>query len=143
MTDEMVCVRNGVMTGGRMRGCPPIMASKAQEKGKGGRIRRRGIVGGMIVGWVSRDWSLIGLAVEADRFEPKWEDLKCGFCESVILRFVKLESGVRIQELEKGKGNAAKRGDRVEIDYVLRRSNGYFIYACAHSTTLQSLIHVL
>lgn len=40
-------------------------------------------------------------------------------------------AGVRYQELNIGSGPAASSGDVVLFDYVLRRSNGYFIYGAA------------
>jgi hypothetical protein len=47
-------------------------------------------------------------------------------------KFYKLDNGVKVQQLVDGTGKpGAKAGDRVLFDYVLRRSNGYFIYACA------------
>jgi len=48
---------------------------------------------------------------------------------SRFCRFIKTEGGVKIQEIASGSGDAVRNGDRVEIDYVLRRSNGYFIYS--------------
>lgn len=48
---------------------------------------------------------------------------------SGIDRFVKKSNGIRIQELEAGSGEVAQTGDVVVVDYVLRRSNGYFIYS--------------
>lgn len=59
-----------------------------------------------------------------------------GACQAVLLmpfasyRFMKTASGVKIQELRVGSGTAAKQGDRVLLEYVLRRGNGYFIYRC-------------
>lgn len=43
-------------------------------------------------------------------------------------RFVTTPGGVRVQQLAGGTGRSAAPGDRLLIDYVLRRSNGYFIY---------------
>jgi hypothetical protein len=41
---------------------------------------------------------------------------------------MKLGNGVKMQLLASGSGREAQVGDRVLFDYVLRRSNGYFIY---------------
>ncbi|KAL6204158.1 hypothetical protein ACLB2K_021426 [Fragaria x ananassa] len=42
---------------------------------------------------------------------------------------LKLPSGVRIQEIVEGQGPAATEGDLVEINYVCRRTNGYFVHS--------------
>lgn len=68
----------------------------------------------------SGDWSTPGLAQPDDMQQ----------------RFFKLDNGVKVQQLTSGAGRQAEVGDRVLFDYVLRRSNGYFIYACAPVTTL-------
>ena len=59
------------------------------------------------------DWTTPGLGSTEDDFAPK---------------FFKTPNGVAIQELFPGSGQEAHRGDRVLVDFVLRRSNGYFIY---------------
>ena len=49
-------------------------------------------------------------------------------------KFVKLPSGVIIQDLISGTGEREARfGDKILLDFVLRRANGYFIYVCAVS----------
>ena len=63
----------------------------------------------------SGDWSTPGLA-QSDDMQQK---------------FYKIGNGVKVQQLTDGKGTASKAGDKVLFDYVLRRSNGYFIYAYA------------
>lgn len=67
------------------------------------------------------DWATPGLAAPEDEFAPK---------------FFK-KNGVAIQELNPGSGSEARRGDRVLVDYVLRRSNGYFIYATIEGVSFQ------
>ncbi|CAN1171592.1 Peptidyl-prolyl cis-trans isomerase FKBP16-1, chloroplastic [Linum perenne] len=42
---------------------------------------------------------------------------------------LKLDNGVRIQEVIEGEGPEAGEGDVVEINYVCRRSNGYFVHS--------------
>ncbi|XP_022139473.1 peptidyl-prolyl cis-trans isomerase FKBP16-1, chloroplastic [Momordica charantia] len=49
--------------------------------------------------------------------------------EPEIVRTLKLDSGVRIQEVLEGDGAEAHEGDLVEINYVCRRSNGYFVHS--------------
>ncbi|KAK9828646.1 hypothetical protein WJX72_001289 [[Myrmecia] bisecta] len=68
------------------------------------------------------DWSSPGLAAPIDGAQP---------------RFFRTKSGAKIQELSVGSGSAAKEGDQVEIEYVLRRSNGYFIYSTVEGVSFQ------
>ncbi|PQQ20337.1 peptidyl-prolyl cis-trans isomerase FKBP16-1 chloroplastic [Prunus yedoensis var. nudiflora] len=49
--------------------------------------------------------------------------------EPQVIRTLKLPSGVRIQEIVEGQGSAANEGDLVEINYVCRRTNGYFVHS--------------
>ncbi|CAN0922861.1 Peptidyl-prolyl cis-trans isomerase FKBP16-1, chloroplastic [Linum grandiflorum] len=46
-----------------------------------------------------------------------------------VIRTMKLDNGVRIQEVIEGEGAEAGEGDLVEINYVCRRSNGYFVHS--------------
>ncbi|KAG1364298.1 putative Vacuolar protein sorting-associated protein 32 [Cocos nucifera] len=50
-----------------------------------------------------------------------------------LIRYQKLNSGVKFQDIVEGVGLEAHEGDLVEINYVCRRSNGYFV----HSTVNQ------
>ncbi|PNH00131.1 Peptidyl-prolyl cis-trans isomerase FKBP16-1, chloroplastic, partial [Tetrabaena socialis] len=68
------------------------------------------------------DWSSPGLGVPVDPTQPQ---------------FVRLPSGVRYQQLNVGSGPAAGSGDTVLFDYVLRRSNGYFIYGTIEGISFQ------
>lgn len=58
--------------------------------------------------------------------------VKCLCC-----RFYKAPSGTKIQELAIGSGPVATNGDKVSLDYVLRRSNGYFIYSTVEGVSFQ------
>ncbi|XP_060199321.1 peptidyl-prolyl cis-trans isomerase FKBP16-1, chloroplastic isoform X4 [Lycium barbarum] len=49
--------------------------------------------------------------------------------EPDVIRTLKLDSGVRIQDIVEGEGPEAHEGDTVEINYVCRRSNGYFVHS--------------
>ncbi|XP_015880774.3 peptidyl-prolyl cis-trans isomerase FKBP16-1, chloroplastic isoform X1 [Ziziphus jujuba] len=49
--------------------------------------------------------------------------------EPEVIGTLKLPSGVRIQEIVEGKGPEAHERDLVEINYVCRRSNGYFVHS--------------
>ncbi|GLI65625.1 hypothetical protein VaNZ11_009195 [Volvox africanus] len=68
------------------------------------------------------DWSSPGLGAPVDPSQPS---------------FVKLPSGVRFQDLNLGSGPVAGPGDTVLFDYVLRRSNGYFIYGTVEGVSFQ------
>ncbi|WCJ32043.1 FKBP-like peptidyl-prolyl cis-trans isomerase family protein [Euphorbia peplus] len=46
-----------------------------------------------------------------------------------IIRTLNLGNGVKIQEIVKGEGPEAHEGDVVEVNYVCRRSNGYFVHS--------------
>ena len=73
------------------------------------------VTGEVLAKQASGDWSTPGLA-QPDEMQQ---------------RFFKLSNGAKVQQLADGKGRPAEAGDRVLFDYVLRRSNGYFIYSCA------------
>lgn len=68
------------------------------------------------------DWSSPGLASPEDEGVP---------------RFFKTESGVKVQELVEGSGPEATTGNHVLLDFVLRRSNGYFIYGTVEGVSFQ------
>ncbi|THG10229.1 hypothetical protein TEA_003631 [Camellia sinensis var. sinensis] len=49
--------------------------------------------------------------------------------EPEVIRTQKLASGVRIQDIIEGEGPEAHEGSLVEVNYVCRRSNGYFVHS--------------
>jgi hypothetical protein len=49
--------------------------------------------------------------------------------ELAITRDYKTPSGVKIEDIVEGDGLPAREGDMVELNYVCRRSNGYFVYS--------------
>ncbi|XP_052177211.1 peptidyl-prolyl cis-trans isomerase FKBP16-1, chloroplastic isoform X5 [Diospyros lotus] len=49
--------------------------------------------------------------------------------EAEVIRTQKLTSGVRIQDIVEGEGPEAREGSLVEVNYVCRRSNGYFVHS--------------
>lgn len=55
----------------------------------------------------------------------------------VFSRFFKSPQGVKIQELSTGQGQVAEDGDQIELQYVLRRTNGYFIYSTVEGVSFQ------
>eukprot|EP00891_Asterochloris_glomerata_P007084 jgi/Astpho2/7084/e_gw1.00107.237.1_t len=54
-----------------------------------------------------------------------------------LCRFSKTASGVKVQELGLGKGKEARADSTVEVDFVLRRPNGYFIYSTVQGVSFQ------
>ncbi|ESR65907.1 hypothetical protein CICLE_v10009425mg [Citrus x clementina] len=58
-------------------------------------------------------------------FDAPMPDMK----EPEAIRTLKLASGVRIQEIIEGEGPEASEGDIVQLNYVCRRSNGYFVHS--------------
>ena len=87
---------------------------------------REGSATSPLVAWAREDgdWSSNGLA------EPEREG---------ELEFVKTGSGAAYQKFVQrdDTGPAAKAGDAVEVDYVLRRPNGYFIYSTIEGVSFQ------
>jgi len=52
--------------------------------------------------------------------------------------FATTSSGARLQVVDRGaRGDAVHPGDRVEVDYSLRRQNGYFIYSTVEGVSFQ------
>nr|XP_034899683.1 peptidyl-prolyl cis-trans isomerase FKBP16-1, chloroplastic isoform X5 [Populus alba] len=49
--------------------------------------------------------------------------------EPEVIRTLELPNGVRFQEVIEGEGPEAQEGDTVEVNYVCRRSNGYFVHS--------------
>ncbi|OVA01592.1 Peptidyl-prolyl cis-trans isomerase [Macleaya cordata] len=49
--------------------------------------------------------------------------------EPQVLRTQRQVDGVIIQDVVEGKGREAHEGDLVEVNYVCRRSNGYFVHS--------------
>lgn len=47
----------------------------------------------------------------------------------LLLRYFKLPSGTIYEEIAEGAGEGAAKGDLISYNYVLRRSNGYFVYS--------------
>ncbi|CAM8900781.1 unnamed protein product [Rhodiola kirilowii] len=54
---------------------------------------------------------------------------RISFCSIEASRTVKLDSGVKFQDIIEGEGVEAREGDIVEVNYVCRRSNGYFVFS--------------
>ncbi|XP_043710984.1 peptidyl-prolyl cis-trans isomerase FKBP16-1, chloroplastic [Telopea speciosissima] len=58
--------------------------------------------------------------------------------EPEFIRTWKLDSGVKVQDIVEGQGPEAHEGDTVEVNYVCRRSNGYFVHSTLDSFSGES-----
>ncbi|XP_018730784.2 peptidyl-prolyl cis-trans isomerase FKBP16-1, chloroplastic isoform X1 [Eucalyptus grandis] len=56
-----------------------------------------------------------------------------------VFRTSKLPDGVRFQEIVEGEGPEAHDGDLVEVNYVCRRSNGYFVHSTVDQFSGESM----
>ncbi|XP_060199313.1 peptidyl-prolyl cis-trans isomerase FKBP16-1, chloroplastic isoform X3 [Lycium barbarum] len=61
--------------------------------------------------------------------KSSYERMPSLIVKKLLRRTLKLDSGVRIQDIVEGEGPEAHEGDTVEINYVCRRSNGYFVHS--------------
>ncbi|XP_073001751.1 peptidyl-prolyl cis-trans isomerase FKBP16-1, chloroplastic [Typha latifolia] len=46
-----------------------------------------------------------------------------------VIRYQNLDGGVKFQDIVDGEGQEAREGDFVKVNYVCRRSNGYFVHS--------------
>lgn len=70
-------------------------------------------------------------------FENGSSTLSVTLWPNLCIRFFQTASGVRVQELAQGSGPGAEEGDQIELEYVLRRTNGYFIYSTREGVSFQ------
>ncbi|XP_034678101.1 peptidyl-prolyl cis-trans isomerase FKBP16-1, chloroplastic [Vitis riparia] len=63
--------------------------------------------------------------------------------EPEVIRTQKLANGVRFQDVVEGDGPEAQEGDLVEVNYVCRRSNGYFVHSTVDQFSGESMPVVL
>lgn len=82
---------------------------------------------------VAGDWSSPGLGGASTRKTGEGEEGE----ETTSPRFYMTPSRVKVQELSQGQGRSANIGDKLLIDFVLRRSNGYFIYGTVEGVSFQ------
>ncbi|CAI9088160.1 OLC1v1022413C1 [Oldenlandia corymbosa var. corymbosa] len=100
--------------------CRVVMAKKFEQKGAcltNEKVRRRSILQSIVFAPIFANADLILAAPNQDMKEPD------------VIRTLKLASGVRIQEIVEGNGPEVHGGDVVEVNYVCRRSNGYFVHS--------------
>ncbi|VAI56472.1 unnamed protein product [Triticum turgidum subsp. durum] len=84
---------------------------------------RRAVSGLALLGAAASCANLLGvpMPVQAAMLEPD------------VIRYRKLDSGVKLEDVVDGEGPEAREGDLVQFNYVCRRANGYFV----HSTVNQ------
>ena len=68
---------------------------------------------------------------------PRWLSTRQAAIPTRTCRTYKTGSGVSIDDLYEGKGPEAQEGSKLVLDYVLRRSNGYFIYSTVEGVSFQ------
>ena len=85
---------------------------------------------------VAGDWSSPGLGGRSTGRRGGGEEGGEGE-ETTGPRFYTTLSRVKVQELSQGEGRSANIGDKLLIDFVLRRSNGYFIYGTVEGVSFQ------
>jgi FKBP-type peptidyl-prolyl cis-trans isomerase len=97
-----------------------------------------------VAGISKRDFVLVSASLMACppvlAKEPEDERARRGRTEREEdeLPIIKLPNGVKMQVVSTGNGSVvAARGDFVLFDYVLRRSNGYFIYSTQEGVSFQ------
>ncbi|TVU32953.1 hypothetical protein EJB05_24718 [Eragrostis curvula] len=84
------------------------------------RLSRRTAVSEMVaLGAVASCIDLLALAMPA----------QAAMQEPDVIRYRKLDSGVKLEDVVEGEGPEAREGDLVEFNYVCRRANGYFVHS--------------
>ncbi|KAF0935332.1 hypothetical protein E2562_032034 [Oryza meyeriana var. granulata] len=55
--------------------------------------------------------------------------VRAAMLEPDVIRYRKLDSGVKLEDVVDGEGPEAHEGDVVQFNYVCRRANGYFVHS--------------
>ncbi|KAL6604486.1 hypothetical protein ACP70R_042913 [Stipagrostis hirtigluma subsp. patula] len=84
-----------------------------------GLSRRRTVSETVVLGALAPcfDFLAISVPVQAAMQEPD------------VIRYRKLDSGVKLEDVVEGEGPEAQEGDLVQFNYVCRRANGYFVHS--------------
>ncbi|CAM0946277.1 unnamed protein product [Alopecurus aequalis] len=88
-----------------------------------GISRRRAVSEMALLGTAASCLNLLAVAMPA----------QAAMLEPDVIRFRKLDSGVKLEDVVEGEGPEAREGNLVQFNYVCRRANGYFV----HSTVSQ------
>nr|CAB3449239.1 unnamed protein product [Digitaria exilis] len=82
-------------------------------------LYRRSAVSGMVV---------LGAAASIDPLSLSMP-VKAAMPDADVIRYRKLDSGVKLEDVVEGEGPEAQEGDLVQFNYVCRRANGYFVHS--------------
>lgn len=77
--------------------------------------------------------ALLGAAASCANLLAVPMPVQAAMLEPDVIRYRKLDSGVKLEDVVEGEGPEAREGDLVQFNYVCRRANGYFV----HSTVNQ------
>ncbi|XBI46043.1 hypothetical protein VPH35_110380 [Triticum aestivum] len=77
--------------------------------------------------------ALLGAAASCANLLAVPMPVQAAMLEPDVIRYRKLDSGVKLEDVVDGEGPEAREGDLVQFNYVCRRANGYFV----HSTVNQ------
>ncbi|XP_062218495.1 peptidyl-prolyl cis-trans isomerase FKBP16-1, chloroplastic isoform X2 [Phragmites australis] len=85
-----------------------------------GLSRRRAVSEMVVLGAVAScidPLAALSMPVQAAMMEPD------------VIRYRKLDTGVKLEDVVEGEGPEAREGDLVQFNYVCRRANGYFVHS--------------
>ncbi|KAL6888309.1 hypothetical protein ACP4OV_009335 [Aristida adscensionis] len=82
-------------------------------------LSRRAVSETVILGGIASciDLLAVSMPVQAAMQEPD------------VIRYKKLDTGVKLEDVVEGEGPEAQEGDLVKFNYVCRRANGYFVHS--------------
>ncbi|XP_020698699.2 peptidyl-prolyl cis-trans isomerase FKBP16-1, chloroplastic [Dendrobium catenatum] len=83
-------------------------------------------------------WKSVCLGAVVLHANPSFSVSLLEMKEPEMIRYQKLKSGVKIEEIVEGEGPETHEGDVVEINYVCRRSNGYFVHSTQNQLSGES-----
>ncbi|KAM0862964.1 hypothetical protein ACQ4PT_044919 [Festuca glaucescens] len=79
------------------------------------------------------EMALLGAATSCVNLLAVTVPVQAAMLEPDVIRYRKLDSGVKLEDVVDGEGPEAREGNLVQFNYVCRRANGYFV----HSTVNQ------
>ncbi|KAK3156287.1 hypothetical protein QOZ80_2AG0105230 [Eleusine coracana subsp. coracana] len=84
--------------------------------------------------WLSRRTAIsemvaLGMAASCVDLLALSMPVQAAMQEPDVIRYRKLDSGVKLEDVVEGEGPEAREGDLVQFNYVCRRANGYFVHS--------------
>uniref|UniRef100_A0ACD5Z673 Uncharacterized protein n=1 Tax=Avena sativa TaxID=4498 RepID=A0ACD5Z673_AVESA len=76
------------------------------------------------------EMALLGAATSCVDLLAATMPVQAAMLEPDVIRYRKLDSGVKLEDVVDGEGPEAREGDLVQFNYVCRRANGYFVHRC-------------